>query len=293
MGIIDFFGQLFFFVWFTSAIFWAASTAAFASWARIDLRIAIPAGALFQWIGFLAILITYFVKKQGQAPAENYSSVGSEFGYSTTDSSAGGFGQSNPFNVAGPSSFSADPFGSAPYDSTAFGSAFIAEPVSAPLWSKSKAGAAVVYGSVAVIVAFVAALFMTWFNIITPARITKGINAFSTGFDFWIFISIGVLIGGIILCLKRPSRIAAVLFAWVGTWWLMLATASLTARDVFVGAVDALFQIPNLLGSTDGFTQTWAFDVGAAWYVIFINAALLIGASAWVISVSHKNRQAN
>jgi hypothetical protein len=97
-------------------------------------------------------------------------------------------------------------------------------------------------------------------------------------------------VAAIILSIKKPSLIAALLLAMAGTWWLMLATASLTARDVFVQSVDNLFQIPNLLTSSAGYSATWAFDVGEAWYVVFFNSIILIVASAWMIAVANRER---
>lgn len=157
-------------------------------------------------------------------------------------------------------------------------------------WIKTLAGGFVVFGSVVVIAAFTWSLFLTWFNITTSTRGSQGINALSTGFDFWIFITVGVIIAAIIMSLKKASLIAALLLSMVGAWWLMLGTASLTARDVFVQSVDKLFQIPNLITSADGYSATWAFDVGAAWYVVFFNSIILIVASAWMIVVANRER---
>jgi hypothetical protein len=82
-----------------------------------------------------------------------------------------------------------------------------------------------------------------------------------------------------------------VVIAWMATWWLLLSMASLTARSIFVPAIDLLFQIPNLIvkeagGDSDIFSA-FAFDVGAAWYVVFVNSLLLIGASSWLIAQAH------
>ncbi len=293
MAVIDFFGQLFFFVWFTSGIFWATASAAYASFAKINFKIAIPAGAIFQGVGFVGLLIYGFVKKQNQgeaSPFEARQPISTQFAAATVNDPFGG-NSANPF---GDSSFGSATFGGQPFSSNnPFELAGQPQAKSSTSWINTLPGGFVLYGSLVVSIAFVWSLFLTWFNIITPNRITKGINAFSTGFDFWVFISIGALIAAVILCLKKPSLISAVILSWIGTWWLMLSVASLTARDIFVSAVDALFQIPNLLGSSDGYTQTWAFDIGAAWYVLFLIAIILIVSSAWIIAVSHRNRRSS
>jgi hypothetical protein len=40
--------------------------------------------------------------------------------------------------------------------------------------------------------------------------------------------------------------------------------------------------------STDGYSATWAFDVGAAWYVVFFNSVLLLVASCWMVVVANR-----
>jgi len=280
MGILEFFGSLFFYVWFTSAIFWAIAASAFASWARLDFKLAIPVGLVFQGAGLIGLGIYYAIKKQ--SPTQ-------PFGYSAVNTP-----QANPFAVNDPfGSSNAGAFGSSPFGSstTAY------DPFAGPTnnrrpglsgWIKTLPGASVVFGSIAVILAFVWSLFLTWFNITTSDRQSGSINAFSTGFEFWVFITIGLIITSVILCIKKPSLISAVLLALSGSWWLMLSTASLTAREIFVPAVDKLFQIPNLVTSTDGYSATWAFDVGAAWYVVFFNSVLLLVASCWMVAVANR-----
>ena len=283
MGLIDFFASLFFFVWFTSGIFWAMAAAAFASWARIDFKIAIPAGLVFQWLGFIGLGIYYLVRRTNQNP--------NKFAAANNYSTASQFAANDPFGGSMADAFAtpAPTFGGSGFESNPFASAASYKPKSNS-WIKTLAGGFVVFGSIVVIAAFVWSLFLTWFNITTSSRNSQGINALSTGFDFWIFITAGLIIAAIILSIKHPSLIAAVLLAMAGTWWLMLSTASLTARDVFVQSVDNLFQIPNLVTSSSGYTATWAFDVGAAWYVVFFNSIILIVASAWMIAVANRER---
>jgi len=280
MGILEFFGSLFFYVCFTSAIFWAISASAFASWARLDFKLAIPVGLVFQGAGLIGLGVYYAIKKQ---------SPNQPFGYSAVNAP-----QANPFA-------STDPFGSSSagaFGSSAFGSnTQTFDPFAGPTnnrrpgfnsWIKTLPGGSVVFGSLAVIATFVWSLFLTWFNITTSDGQAGSINAFSTGFEFWVFITIGLIITSVILCIKKPSLISAVLLALSGSWWLMLSTASLTAREIFVPAVDKLFQIPNLVTSTDGYSATWAFDVGAAWYVVFFNSVLLLVASCWMVVIANR-----
>lgn len=291
MAFIEFFGQLFFFVWFTSGIFWATASAAYASKANLNFKIAIPAGALLQAFGFIGLLIYGFVRKQNQSESSYLGSTQTVNQFASSSMIG-----SDPFGGGSTNPFGDTTVGSATFGSQAYSSGNPFEVSSQPKgkspgsWINTLPGGFVLYGSLVVTIAFVWSLFLTWFNIVTPNRISKGINAFSTGFDFWVFISIGALIAAVALCLKKPSLISAVILSWIGTWWLMLSVASLTARDIFVSAVDTLFQIPNLLGSTDGYTQTWAFDIGAAWYVLFLIAIILIVSSVWIIAVAHRGR---
>jgi hypothetical protein len=277
MGLLQFFGALFFFVWFTSSIFWGIAGAAVASWTRIDFKIAIPVGAVFQGLGVLGLWVYSLIRRQTPA-GQFYARPNDPFGASAGDPFAAS-SSASPFGSAATS----NAFGENPFGGNAFTLASRNQG-----WISSLPGRAVVFGSIALIGTFIWSLFLTWFNITMPDRSSGAINAFSTGFEFWVFISIGIMIAAVILCLKKPSLISSVLLALVGSWWLMLSTASLTARDTFVAAVDHLFNIPNLITAADGYSATWAYDVGTAWYLIFFNALLLLVASIWMLIVAHR-----
>jgi hypothetical protein len=284
VAIFDFIGQLAFYVWFCTAIFWAIVNVAFASWAKQDIRIWGPIGGVFPIIGFVALVIFHFAnqanKKQGKAEG---GTAYDEF------SSAGSKKFSDSF------SFSPDPFGNG---TGSFSSApafqgfdFDSKDASNKSWIFTHPGIWFFAGSVIISIAFVLSLFLTWFTTIDEQRVFMEINAFSTGLDFWIFISVGGLIAAVLLSLKGASRIGAVIIAWIATWWLLLSMASLTAREVFVPAIDLLFQIPNLIvkgsGGDSEISSAFAYDVGAAWYVVFVNSLLLVAASSWLISQAH------
>lgn len=291
MGLIEFFGSLFFFVWFTSAIFWGIAATAFASKYRIDFKLAIPLGAIFQWLGLVILIIFYFVRKENNDQSPKF---GQQDRFSANAPGSNPFMASDPFGNSSSNIFDAG-ISSSANEGVNFANNPFASPTQKRItrfsgWLNTLPGGFIIYGSIAVIAAFIWSLFLTWFNIVTPGRGADGINAFSTGFEFWVFITIGVIIAALIVALKRPALVSAVLLAMVGSWWLMLSTASLTARDVFVSGVDKLFQIPNLITSTEGYSETWAFDVGSAWYVLFFNSIILLVASCWLIAVAHRDR---
>lgn len=284
MAIFDFIGQLSFYVWFCTAIFWAIVNVAFASWARQDIRIWGPIGGAFPIIGFIALIIYHFASKANNKQVKVASgSAYDEF------SSTGSKSFSNSF------SFSPDPFGagSGEYASAPAFQGFELEHKddSGKVWIFRHPGIWFFAATIIIGTAFMVSLFLTWFTTIDEQRTFMEINAFSTGLDFWIFVSIASLIAAILLSLKGASRIGAIVIAWMATWWLLLSMASLTARDVFVPAIDLLFQIPNLIvkdsGADSDIYSAFAFDVGAAWYVVFVNSLLLIGASSWLISQAH------
>lgn len=277
MGLLQFFGALFFFVWFTSSIFWGIAGAAVASWTRIDFKIAIPVGAVFQGFGVLGLWVFSLIRQQTPA-GQFYARPNDPFGAPAADPFAMGV-TSSPFG----GSATANSFGSNPFGDNVFTPAARNQG-----WISSIPGRAVVFGTLALMGTFIWSLFLTWFNITMPDRSSGAISAFSTGFEFWVFITIGIMIAAVVLCLKKPSLISSVLLALAGSWWLMLSTASLTARDTFVAAVDHLFNIPNLITSADGYSATWAYDVGTAWYVIFFNALLLLVASIWMLILANR-----
>ena len=284
MAILDFIGQLAFYVWFCTAIFWTIVNVSFASWGKQDVRIWGPIGGVFPIIGLIALVIYHFASKANKKQLNFASgSAYDEF------SSSGSKSFSDSF------SFSPDPFGT--------GSGEYASPPAFQgfdLESKDESGKAWIFrhpgiwffvGTVIIGIAFLVSLFLTWFTTIDEQRVFMDITAFSTGLDFWVFVSVASLVAANLLSLRAPSRNGAVVIAWMATWWLLLSMASLTARNVFVPAIDLLFQIPNLIvkesgGDSDIF-WAFAFDVGAAWYVVFVNSLLLLGSSAWLISQAH------
>lgn len=291
MAIFDFIGELAFYVWFCTAIFWAIVNLAFASWAKQDLRIWGPIGGAFPIIGFIALVIYHFASKANKDQVK----VPTAGAYDEF-SSSGAKSFSDSF------SFSPDPFGagSGEYATTPVFQGFDVETKddSSKPWIFRQPGIWFFVGSILISVAFVVSLFLTWFTTIDEQRVFMEINAFSTGLDFWVFVSVAGVIASILLSLKGASRIGAVVIAWMATWWLLLSMASLTARSVFVPAIDLLFQIPNLIvkesgGDSDVFAA-FAFDVGAAWYIVFVNSLLLIGLSSWLISQAHlRDRQSS
>lgn len=294
MDVLGFIWQLAFYVWLASAIFWGITGAAFTSWANIDVRLGATLGALFQWLALFGLWL-YFMANRENKKANSFSggvSTGEWMNQWEVNPKAGtSLPQGvDPFALPGNSinGFQSNEIfaTSNPFDSV------MSKRDKSSKWITNKPGIFILYASLVVFLAFLWSLFLTMFNILSDRNEVMGINAISTGLDFWIFISDGVIIGSIVLLISRPSRIAALLLAWIGSWWLMLATASLTARDIFVQGIDRIFQIPNLLiRSTNEFGQSstaWAFDVGVAWFVIFFNALVLLVASIIILRDAHK-----
>lgn len=74
LSYFEFIGLLGVYFWLAGAIFWAVATWAFASWGRIDIRLGSLAGGIFQFVGFIAIVIYYFAKKSNDL--ENNKNIG-------------------------------------------------------------------------------------------------------------------------------------------------------------------------------------------------------------------------
>lgn len=128
--------------------------------------------------------------------------------------------------------------------------------------------------------ALIGSLFLSWFYTIDPVNGIMGLNSFSTGFEFWAFLTVIAMVVSLLMNIKRPSRVGAVVMAWFGSWWLMLAVASLTARNSFILAASNFYQIPNLvITSADAnYEGIRAFQVGEAWYVILaLSLSMLVG----------------
>ena len=295
MDVLGFIWQFAFYGWLASAIFWGITGVAFTSWANIDVRLGAVLGALFQWLGIFGLWLYYMANRENQKA--NLISGGVSSGdwmkqWEVNPKAGTSLPQGeDPFALPGSalSSFQSDEIFATttnPFDSV------MSKKDKSSKWITNKPGIFILYASLVVFIAFLWSLFLTMFNILSDRNEVMGINAISTGLDFWIFISDAVIIGAFCLLISRPSRIAALLFAWIGSWWLMLATASLTARDIFVQGIDRIFQIPNLLiRSNNQFGQSstaWAFDVGVAWFVIFFNALVLLVASIIILRDAHK-----
>lgn len=138
--------------------------------------------------------------------------------------------------------------------------------------------------------ALIGSLFLTWFYTVDPVNGIMGLNSFSTGFEFWAFLTVIAMVVSLVMNLKRPSRIGAVILAWFGSWWLMLAVASLVARNSFILAASNFYQIPNLVITTadTNYAGIRAFQVGEAWYVVlFTSIAILVGS---VLIIREANR---
>lgn len=153
-------------------------------------------------------------------------------------------------------------------------------------------GAFILYGASALVISFLFSFFLTWFNVVGENNEFVAVNALSTGLDFWVFVSIAALLGVVALCIKGPSRWAATLLGWIGSVWMMLSMASLTSREAFLRGVEKVFQIPNLLITTgdleSGISDAFVYEIGTAWYVLFINSALLLAGAVMLLVVSNR-----
>jgi hypothetical protein len=289
MELLGVIADLYIYIWLGSAVFWGIAAATFVGWAKIDLKIAIPVGVLFQGLGLIGLAIFYFVRKQNVADEKQ-----SPFGNSSNDWSGASsvpYMAADPFGAGSTNAFD----GSSAPAHNHFGGSLDEAPKGGRSWLINAPGAILLYGSIALVLSFTGSLFLTWFNISNTNRENPGINAFSTGLEFWIAVTIFAIAGAVLASLKAPSRVTPPLFAAAGSAWLTLAMAALTDRRAFVPAINKIFQIPDLLTTLDGYTTTWAYDVGTAWYVIFLNSLLLIGASILTLVAISQNaaRQSN
>lgn len=133
-------------------------------------------------------------------------------------------------------------------------------------------------------------LFLTWFFTIDVMKGFTPINAFSTGFEFWVFVTVLVLLGSVAMSIIRPSRIAMVVTAWFGSWWLLLSVAAMTSRDTFIPAVAKFYDLPDLVFANNifDFAGVRAHEIGEAWYAIALASLLILGGSITMIREAGK-----
>lgn len=284
MELLAFLWKLSFYAWFSGAIFFGILGAALAVRLKLNVKIAIALGFVFQFLGIIALVVTYLVSKEKDKPrlvkGEAHSNL-DWAGAAPSSFGASGIDSGYDFGSGTNSDFTAYDMG---YETSA-----------SKNWVTKFPGLLIFVGVISVGVSLAVSMFLTWFNVVSDQNEVMGITAVSTGLDFWIFISIAVLIASVLLSLKGPSLVASVLLAWVGSWWLMLSMASLTARATFVPAIDSLFQIPNLVieaQTRDGLmSSAYAFDIGPAWYLVFVTALLLLAGSSWLVTLANEKHR--
>lgn len=141
---------------------------------------------------------------------------------------------------------------------------------------------------VATILAFIISLFLPWFyqsiDIFDPS-----VYILSTGLEIWLFISLVTFAASAILVVFQKSYLwQVILVAHFSTWWLALGLASLSDRYNFAKAMEAMFNLPNLVtGLDDGFGVEFVNQTaGEAWFLVFPAAAMAVG-SAFVLAKNY------
>lgn len=128
---------------------------------------------------------------------------------------------------------------------------------------------------------FLISFFLPWFyqsiDFIDPE-----VYVLSTGLEVWIFISlIAFVTAAVLLLFQRTYLWAVILVAHFSSWWLALSLASLINRIDFAKAMEAMFNLPNLVTGLDsGFGVEFVNQsAGEAWFIVFPAAAMAVAAS--------------
>lgn len=268
---MDIFGFVFtlgVFAYLALSLFWGVTAAVVANWSGQNRWLGLLFGALFHVIGVVIVLIIGSVKKSSGSRKPSYTPA-----------------LENDLFVSGTSTFASS--GSSSSTEWFFDGASATYVEQTPNkergWLLDMPGLVYLIGTAVSVILMIVALFLNWFFVIAESNEIIGITAFSTGLDFWTFVTVLAVGGTLFFLTKGNSRVASVIFAWFGSWWIFLAMAAMISRETFVRAVDLLFEIPNLIVEGTGdfaqFSESWAFDLGPAWYLVFAYGAILVGLS--------------
>lgn len=266
---MDIFGFVFtlgIFAYLALALFWGITAAVVANLRGYNRYLGLMFGSLFHAIGVVIVLIIASVQKPKQVGIPPMGADNNLFSSNTTFST--------PYSSG--TTTSSDWF----FDGASSNYVEYELPKGRG-WLLDKPGFIYLLGTGIVAILMVVALFLNWFFVIADNNEIIGITAFSTGLDFWTLITLMGVSVALILLRNGNTPAASILFAWFGSWWLFIAIAAMVSRETFVRAVDLLFEIPNLIVEGTGefaeFSESWAFDLGPAWYLVFVYGVILIG----------------
>ncbi len=268
---MDIFGFVFtlgVFAYLALSLFWGVTAAVVANWSGQNRWLGLLFGALFHVIGVVIVLIIGSVKKSSGSQKPSYTPAleNDLFARGTSTFASSGSSSSTEWFFDGASATYVEQ-----------------TPTKGRGWLLDMPGLVYLIGTAISVILMIVALFLNWFFVIAESNEIIGITAFSTGLDFWTFVTVLAIGGTLFFLTKGNSRVASVIFAWFGSWWLFLAMAAMISRETFVRAVDLLFEIPNLIVEGTGdfaqFSESWAFDLGPAWYLVFAFGAILVGLS--------------
>lgn len=131
----------------------------------------------------------------------------------------------------------------------------------------------------AAFIGFLITIWLPWFyqsiEIFDPA-----VYVFSSGLEVWLLLSMATFGAAAALTLFHKTYLWTVLLvAHFSNWWLALSLASLVDRLSFARAMDAMFNLPNLITGLDGFGLEFVNQTaGEAWFVMFPSSVLAVGA---------------
>lgn len=240
------------YTWLGGAVVWALASLAWARWTGQNAGIAIALGAGAQPFGLLALVMMFMSQRSRGFVGGNsdYRSNPARFDETFGDSSES-YGPTGEFN-------------------------------STKVARDHQATIRVLLG--VSMASLIGALFFPAYYIFSgDFTELQPQLAFSTGLEFWVFISlVGMAIA--IFAISRPlPRLVFVLLGWLGVWWFFLAVAAMTNREAFLTASQGLFELPDLFtgGYGDGgdFVDVFVSQLGEFWYFALVGGLALIVAA--------------
>lgn len=124
-------------------------------------------------------------------------------------------------------------------------------------------------------------IWLPWFYQ-TIELFDPAVYVFSSGLEVWLLFSLASFASAAALSLFGKTYLwTSLLVSHFASWWLALSLASLIDRLSFIRAMEAMFNLPNLItGLEGGFGFEFVSQTaGEAWFVIFPASALAVAAA--------------
>ena len=135
-------------------------------------------------------------------------------------------------------------------------------------------------------------VWLPWFyqsiDLVDPA-----VFVFSSGLEVWLLLSmVSFATAAVLVFFRKVYLWMVILVGHFATWWLALSLASLIDRLSFIRAMEAMFNLPNLITGIDaGFGFEFVSQTaGEAWFVIFPCSALAVAAAYLLARDYSQNR---